>query len=46
MSGPAAALDNNGEFIAQMFQEVLKAEVIKDWRTEPSTSKQNGKMDL
>ena len=38
-------IDNSGEFIGDPFQSVLQLHGIKDWRTQPNTPQQNGKME-
>ena len=37
--------DNGGEFIGPEFQMVLGMHNIKNWRTQPYTPQQNGKME-
>ena len=45
-SAPARMIiDNGGEFTGRPFQDTLKKNGIKDWRTEPYTPQQNGKME-
>ena len=45
-SAPARiVIDNGGEFVGAPFQQVLELHGIKDWRTQPYTPQQNGKME-
>ena len=46
-ASPSARLiiDNGGEFVGTPFQDVLAKHGIKDWRTQPYTPQQNGKME-
>jgi transposase InsO family protein len=38
-------IDNGGEFTGASFQAVLRQNGIRDWRTEPYTPQQNGKIE-
>lgn len=38
-------IDNGTEFIGHIFQDILKKNHIKDWRIEPYTPQQNGKIE-
>jgi putative transposase len=38
-------IENGGEFVGEDFQRTLKEHGIQQWRTEPYTPEQNGKME-